>query len=255
LRGPRNDEASLRTVAPRFGAAEMRDLQVLSKLAWFDLDWREKDAALRTLIAKGRDYTEEDKRVLAERERALLAAVVPAYRRAADEGRIELSASPYYHAILPLLCDSDVHREAHPGAYVPRRFRHPEDAADQIRRAVDRHTVTAAAPPIRWTSSIGPGSAARPRARSGCSSATARSATSSASATRARTPSTPPTTCSSASAASATPGRGRGSPATRWSRSSWTARTPGSTSGRAGARSSGSSTPVSRAIPVSAPSP
>jgi len=153
LRGPRNDEASLRVAAPRFGAAEMRDLQVLSKLAWFDLDWREKDAALRTLIAKGRDYTEEDKRVLAERERALLAAVVPAYRRAADEGRIELSASPYYHAILPLLCDSDVHREAHPGAYVPRRFRHPEDAADQIRRAVDRHTQVFGRPPAgMWPS-------------------------------------------------------------------------------------------------------
>ena len=153
LRGPRNDEASLRMAAPRFGAAEMRDLQVLSKLAWFDLDWREKDAALRTLIAKGRDYTEEDKRVLAERERALLAAVVPAYRRAADEGRIELSASPYYHAILPLLCDSDVHREAHPGAYVPRRFRHPEDAADQIRRAVDRHTQVFGRPPAgMWPS-------------------------------------------------------------------------------------------------------
>ena len=153
LRGPRNDEASLRMAAPRFGAAEMRDLQVLSKLAWFDLDWREKDAALRTLIAKGRDYTEEDKRVLAERERALLAAVVPAYRRAADEGRIELSASPYYHPILPLLCDSDVHREAHPGAYVPRRFRHPEDAADQIRRAVDRHTQVFGRPPAgMWPS-------------------------------------------------------------------------------------------------------
>jgi len=153
LRGHRNDEASLRIAAPRFGAAEMRDLQVLSKLAWFDLDWREKDAALRTLIAKGRDYTEEDKRVLAARERALLAAVVPAYRRAADEGRVELSASPYYHPILPLLCDSDVHREAHPGAYVPRRFRHPEDAADQIRRAVDRHTQVFGRPPAgMWPS-------------------------------------------------------------------------------------------------------
>ena len=153
LRGPRNDEASLRVAAPRFGAAEMRDLQVLSKLAWFDLDWREQDAALRRLIAKGRDYTEEDKRVLADRERALLAAVVPAYRRAADEGRVELSASPYYHPILPLLCDSDVHREAHPGAYVPRRFRHPEDAADQIRRAVDRHAQVFGRPPAgMWPS-------------------------------------------------------------------------------------------------------
>jgi alpha-amylase/alpha-mannosidase (GH57 family) len=153
LRGPRNDEASLHAVASRFGPPEMRDLQVLSKLAWFDLDWRRGDAALGALIAKGRDYTEDDKRVLAERERALLAAVLPAYRRAADEGRVELSASPYYHPILPLLCDSDVHREAHPGAYVPRRFRHPEDAADQIRRAIDRHSQVFGRPPAgMWPS-------------------------------------------------------------------------------------------------------
>ena len=69
------------------------------------------------------------------------------------ERSIELSASPYYHPILPLLCDSDVHREAHPGAYVPRRFRHPEDAADQIRRAIDRHTAVFGRPPVgMWPS-------------------------------------------------------------------------------------------------------
>ena len=153
LRGPRNDEASLRVVAPHFGPDAMRDLQVLSKLAWFDLEWQREDPALCALIAKGRGYTEEDKGLLAERERALLAAVIPAYRRAADEGRVELSASPYYHPILPLLCDSDVHREAHPGAYVPRRFRHPEDAADQIRRAIDRHTAVLGRPPAgMWPS-------------------------------------------------------------------------------------------------------
>ena len=43
LRGPRNDEASLRAVVARFGPAEMRDLQVLAKLAWFDLEWQRDD--------------------------------------------------------------------------------------------------------------------------------------------------------------------------------------------------------------------
>jgi alpha-amylase/alpha-mannosidase (GH57 family) len=153
LRGPRNDEASLRAVASRLGTAEMRDLQVLSKLAWFDLEWQRDDPALRALIEKGRDYTEEDKRILADRERVLLAAIIPAYRRAADEGRVELSASPYYHPILPLLCDTDAHREAHPGAAVPRRYRHPEDAADQIRRAIERHAAVFGRPPAgMWPS-------------------------------------------------------------------------------------------------------
>ena len=124
-RGEKSDEASLHAAAARFAADDMRDLQVLAKLAWVDLDWLRGDAVLRGLVGKARGYGEDDKRSLAERESALLAAILPAYRHAADEGRIELSASPYYHPILPLLCDTDTHREAHPGAFVPRRFRHP----------------------------------------------------------------------------------------------------------------------------------
>jgi alpha-amylase/alpha-mannosidase (GH57 family) len=156
LRGPRNDEGSLRAIVSRFGPQEMRDLQVLAKLAWFDRDWQRDDPVLRALIEKGRRYTEEDKRILAEREQALLAAIIPTYRRAADEGRVELSASPYYHPILPLLCDTNAHLEAHPGAYVPRRYRHPEDAADQIQRAIARHASVFGRPPIgMWPSEGG----------------------------------------------------------------------------------------------------
>src|SRR6185503_15978834 len=109
-------EGALHAAASRFTAQDFTDLQVLSKLAWFDLDWQRYDPDLVALAAKGRGYQESDKRLLAERERALLGAVLPAYRKAADDGRIELSVSPYYHPILPLLCDSDAHREAHPGA-------------------------------------------------------------------------------------------------------------------------------------------
>src|SRR4029453_17822235 len=91
------------------------------------------------LLAKGRSFDEQDKLRLAERERALLQQVIPAYQTAAERGQVELSTSPYYHPILPLLCDTRAHHEAHPGAPLPRRYCHPEDAADQIRRALDRH--------------------------------------------------------------------------------------------------------------------
>src|SRR5262245_21286559 len=131
-RGPRSDPAAMHRAAQAFTAGEMRDLQAASHLAWFDRDWQEKDPVLRRLMEKGRGFTEDDKAALRERERALLLSVVPAYRKAAARGQAELSTTPYYHPILPLLCDSDAHREAHPGALVPRRFRHPEDAADQI---------------------------------------------------------------------------------------------------------------------------
>ena len=147
VRGEPNDEASLRGAAARFSGQDWLDLQVVSKLAWFDLEWQRDDAVVRTLIAKGRGYTEDDKRALAERERALLSAIVPAYRRAAESGQVELSTSPYYHPILPLLCDSAAHHEAHPGAPLPRSYRHPEDAADQLQRARTRHASLFGSPP------------------------------------------------------------------------------------------------------------
>jgi alpha-amylase/alpha-mannosidase (GH57 family) len=133
------NEAALRQAAAAFDEQDLRDLQVLSKLAWFDLDWLAHDPIVRALAEKGRGYDEDDKRRLRERELALLRSVLPAYREAAERGRIEIATSPYYHPILPLLADSDAHREAHPDAPLPRRFRHPEDALDQILRARARH--------------------------------------------------------------------------------------------------------------------
>jgi alpha-amylase/alpha-mannosidase (GH57 family) len=138
-RGPRTDEASLREAAGRMRVEDVRDLQVVAKLAWFDRGWQGSDPVVKGLLAKGRAFDEQDKLRLAERERALLQQVLPAYRAAAERGQVEISTSPYYHPILPLLCDTRAHLEAHPGAALPRRYCHPEDAADQIRRALDRH--------------------------------------------------------------------------------------------------------------------
>jgi alpha-amylase/alpha-mannosidase (GH57 family) len=55
-RGPATDEASLLARAAAFSDQDIRDLQVLSKLAWFDLDWLAHDADVRALAAKGRGY-------------------------------------------------------------------------------------------------------------------------------------------------------------------------------------------------------
>ena len=139
----------------------MRDLQVASHLAWFDRDLQVRDPLLRDLLEKGRGYSEEDKARLAERERELLRAVVPAYRRAAEGGQIELSTTPYFHPILPLLCDTDAHREAHPGAAVPRRFVHPEDAASI------GQPIPAATPPAPAPASPPPTQAAPPKTERG----------------------------------------------------------------------------------------
>jgi len=120
-----------------FSAQEMTDLQVLSQLAWFDEFFLE-EPEIAALVEKGRDFTLDDQRFIAEQERALVGRVLPAYAAAAQRGAVELSTSPYYHPILPLLCDTDLGRVSSPGLPLPReRFRHPEDARAQLARGLD----------------------------------------------------------------------------------------------------------------------
>src|SRR5204862_767523 len=92
------------------------------------------------LVEKGRDFSEHDKTVLHEVELELLRRVIPEYRDAVARGQIEVSASPFYHPILPLLCDTDIYLRTHPNSRMPRLpFRHPEDAAEQLQRDSDYH--------------------------------------------------------------------------------------------------------------------
>ena len=127
--------------SPRaYSVDELRDLQVWHKLVWIDPFYAAQDARVRALLDKGRYYTEDDKRLLREVELELLRRVVPEYADAVARGHVEIATSPFYHPILPLLCDSDVYLRTHPHSRMPReRFRRPEDAAEQLRRAVALH--------------------------------------------------------------------------------------------------------------------
>jgi alpha-amylase/alpha-mannosidase (GH57 family) len=100
----------------------------------------QEDARIRALVAKDRGFSEDDKLTLRAAELDLLQRVVPEYRAAADRGQVELSTSPFYHPILPLLCDTDIYLRTHPQSRMPREpFRHPDDAAEQLSRAVAYH--------------------------------------------------------------------------------------------------------------------
>jgi alpha-amylase/alpha-mannosidase (GH57 family) len=123
-----------------FSVDDLRDLQVWQKLAWIDPSYLEGDDRIRGLIAQGRQFTEADKQLLRVVELELLNRVIPEYRDGVTRGQIEVSTSPFYHPILPLLCDTDIYRRTHPGSAMPaRRFQHPEDATEQLERAAACH--------------------------------------------------------------------------------------------------------------------
>ncbi|HUK34082.1 MAG TPA: glycoside hydrolase family 57 protein [Vicinamibacterales bacterium] len=137
---PRYRELFDRRALGSFTVDDLRDLQVWHKLAWIDPSYLAGDARVRALVAKARQFSEDDKRVLREVELELLNRVIPEYRHGIARGQVEVSTSPFYHPILPLLCDTDIYLRTHPHSPMPRRrFQHPEDALEQLERAAACH--------------------------------------------------------------------------------------------------------------------
>jgi alpha-amylase/alpha-mannosidase (GH57 family) len=133
-RYPRYSELYDRRRGP-MSAQDLRDLQILSQLAWFDEDLLAKDEVLRELVRKERHYSLDDQEQMIGKQRESLAAVLPVYRDFAARGQIEIATTPFYHPILPLLCDSDIAAVSRPGVTLPKRFQYPQDALTQLERA------------------------------------------------------------------------------------------------------------------------
>ncbi len=138
--------------APRalkhFTKQDYLDLQALFNLAWFDPSYQEKDAQLNELVKKGRYYSEGDKRLILDKQLDIVRMIIPTYKKMQEEGKIEVSVSPFYHPILPLLCNSDIAKISYPEIRLPKAvFRHPEDAKHQIDSAVKYYTERFGRPP------------------------------------------------------------------------------------------------------------
>jgi len=149
---PRYRDLRRRAEEERGGGAplsegELRDLQVWFHLAWVDPSYAGEEP-IRSLLAKGEGFTEEEKRALLDWGVMLCGTVIPAYREVATSGQIEIVTSAHYHPILPLLIDGDAPREAGAATPLPDPpFRAPGDAETQLQRARASHTRRFGAPP------------------------------------------------------------------------------------------------------------
>ncbi|MDR3580319.1 MAG: glycoside hydrolase family 57 protein [Oryzomonas sp.] len=145
---------SARDRVRHFSDQDLLDLQVLFFLAWTGEASRRRYPAFAELVAKGEEFTAADKELLFATQQELLQAIIPCYKRLHQAGRVELAVSPYYHPILPLLCDVRSAQTAMPRVTLPAAaFRHPEDARAQVRRGIDYfEQVFGFAPAGMWPS-------------------------------------------------------------------------------------------------------
>ncbi len=137
-RGFRFVKAELTRAIKYFSTDDFLDLQVLFNLSWIDPMFRQRDPFLAELVKKGKGYTEEEKKILTGKQLDILKKIIPKYKELNGKNQIELSASPFYHPILPLLWDTDSSKIAMPHVKLPKkRFSHPDDAIKQVRSALD----------------------------------------------------------------------------------------------------------------------
>jgi len=124
----------------RFSKKDIIDLQCWSNLVWIHPLAFELDAELAEFFSKGRNWTESEKQWLLDKQMELLRQVVPLHRELQARGQIELTTTPFYHPILPLLWDKRQARRAMPDVTLPRYLdSFAEDAREHIRRAVEYH--------------------------------------------------------------------------------------------------------------------
>ncbi len=153
---PRYKELFLQRQEGRsFLAQDLRDLQMWFNLAWFGLEFRsgsvrlvtDEVASVRRFVEQGRGFSTTDIQDMVQEQYKVMRAVIPIHRALQERGQIEVSTTPFYHPILPLLVDTDRATIDRPGASVPRRFAYPEDAEAQVRRAVEAYRRWFGRPP------------------------------------------------------------------------------------------------------------
>lgn len=138
-RGPTYHLAKLDAIAHTFSEDELRDLQTLYNLQWCGFSAVRRFPILQELKAKGRDFTERDKNTVLDIHQTILALVLGEYRAAAERGQIELTTTPYFHPIMPLVYDTHLARRCQPHSPLPSSFSAPEDVRAQLRLAQEQH--------------------------------------------------------------------------------------------------------------------
>ena len=144
---PRYNELFVQRRARRqFNLQDLRDLQMWFNLAWFGREFRTgavrlatgEVASVHSFVEQGRNFSQADVEAMIAEQYKIMRAIIPVHRQLQDQGQIEVSTTPFYHPILPLLVDSDRATIDRPDATHPARFSSPVDAEAQVRLAI-RH--------------------------------------------------------------------------------------------------------------------
>jgi len=141
-RGTNYTLEKLDAVVRTFSEGDLRDLQVLYNLQWCGFSAARRFPLLQELKAKGRDFTEAEKTSVLDIHHQILGLILGEYRAASERGQIELTTTPYFHPIMPLVYNTSIAHRCQPFSSLPSTFSAPDDVRAQLRLAQELHLLT-----------------------------------------------------------------------------------------------------------------
>ncbi|HYA65286.1 MAG TPA: glycoside hydrolase family 57 protein [Burkholderiaceae bacterium] len=117
------------------------DRYVYDLVTWYHLAWmgetvRRESEVVAQLMAKGAGFSEADRQALLHVIGRQVQEVIPRYRALAQRGQIELSTTPHFHPLAPLLIDFQSAKDALPDIELPLAEYYP-GGRERVRAHVD----------------------------------------------------------------------------------------------------------------------
>lgn len=103
----------------------LADLLTWYHLAWFGETVRREHDVLIQMMSKDESFTFADRKMLFDLIGKVVSGIIPRYRKLAERGQIEISATPHYHPLAPLLLDFNSARECEPASSLPQSAHYP----------------------------------------------------------------------------------------------------------------------------------
>ncbi|HQS58031.1 MAG: glycoside hydrolase [Gallionellales bacterium 35-53-114] len=120
----------------------LADLLTWYHLAWCGESLRREHDLLISLMSKDENFTYEDRKALFDLMGSTISGIIPRYRKLEERGQIEVSTTPHYHPLAPLLLDLHSGRESQPDSSLPQSQNYPGGRARvqaQLQHAIESH--------------------------------------------------------------------------------------------------------------------
>lgn len=121
-----------------FSEQDFLDLTTWFNLAWIDPHLREYYPELKALLNQGSNFTAAQRQSVLDYHQVIIKRILPTYHQMVNCGQIELTTTPYYHPILPLLVNTANGTLSRPDSPLPEQtLQAPEDASQHLKKGLD----------------------------------------------------------------------------------------------------------------------